>query len=201
MCTPSKAAGVADSMIEALAVVRPGCLFPRQRSSPPPSCGACSAQGSRAAPPQPLLRCAPTGAAARREARENPRDEACPPAGGTGVLQWARSRGTSAKEPFVFPIRSVTLREWVAADRRARSASYAVGAGASAPGPYGQCSASRFSLAPATPSLASVLPEVKRKAVLRRSGPALQRLAYLDCGLEGTLRRMCYQKRVSSIES
>lgn len=48
----------------------PGCLFPRQRSSPPLSCGACSAQGSRAAPPQPLLRCAPTGAAAERPGQQ-----------------------------------------------------------------------------------------------------------------------------------
>src|SRR5436309_14175475 len=61
--------------------------------------GMSSRSGSSVAPPL-LLRCAPEGAAAPREAHENTRGEAWPPVGGAGGFQGARSRDTSAKIPF-----------------------------------------------------------------------------------------------------
>jgi len=50
-----------------------------------------STRTSSAAPPQPVLRCAPERAAAPREVRVHTPGEVRPPAGGAGVLQEAPS--------------------------------------------------------------------------------------------------------------
>ena len=61
-----------------------------------------SSSTSRAAPPQPWLRCAPERAAAPCEVRVHTPGEARPLAGGAEVLQGARSRGASTKSASEF---------------------------------------------------------------------------------------------------
>jgi hypothetical protein len=98
--------------IDAPLQLAPSLLSPRQAHHVAPGgpprprpAARVQPQGSSAAPPQSLARCAPAGATARREARVHTQGEACPLAGGAGGSR-TRSRGAGAQMPFAFPRRS-----------------------------------------------------------------------------------------------
>jgi len=78
-------------------------LYPWAGPPLQPSCHACPALAQAA-----LRRSSPCSGALRRllpprARRVNNPGEACPPAGGAGVLRRVRSRGGGAKMPFEFP--------------------------------------------------------------------------------------------------
>jgi len=83
----------------------PPAAFPRGGSPIPRPAAPVQPQGSSAAPPQSLARCAPAGATARRDARGHTQGAACPLAGGAGGAR-TRSRGAGAQMPLAFPRRS-----------------------------------------------------------------------------------------------